>query len=778
MSINRINPDDVEVFTLETHPRRMFSSSSISGSDGELYVFPRRSSVEKEVQPLSLFSSSVFSDEDMGQYISLAQHFATVSGTNEPQVDGYLSAVFDQQASARRQQQVSIHRFTPPYRLNKNTLRKSVAINSLMPFYRATQPNAHYAFSNYHSLNWFHTTNLPEASALIYPNKQNVSGALKGVYSPTGSWSFDFWINPRLTTDSPNGTFKAGTIMHLSGVFAVSLVTGSSRDINGYTDGYRILLQMSSSANTPPSIATPNNLTIFSSDNALKRNQWHHVTIRHGGPAPLYNNGTGSICINTKVDTTFVLTSSIVPTSFGSTDGPCALVVGNYYEGTNTSTDGLTNFFAADTAAREGLEELSSLPSIDYPSSFFMNHPLNAEIHELKIYNKYLTSSDIDALHVSGPQNLNNILFYLPPFFTEMAPTQSYVNGRGGVLLTPFQTKTDTTKDAFNVSMSFGVGGMYMNLENFTMDIANKKYPRLLNMTASALGATSDTGTANEFLFSTGSNNKRQYLIMPCDNGLFTPNFTILEGFPNNKYRNDLGNLNYGFVTLRDLVPLSNPSSGLIQASGSIVDDLVGVSPENIGGVPSDSLAVLHRTRDNTSNQSVFFDISNLYYGNEIKPGSLTLTDSSISGSFGKVKVTLRDDGQGNLYRADSDGPHSTWSSVGNVFYSEGIVLIKAPELFFFGENKWDIEFKGSQNLHVMKFNLAKLPLTSLSSSNPSFIPNSPSDLANNTDESFVWLTGVYLHDDNLNVIAKTHTAQPIQMKDSDKIMFKIKMDF
>lgn len=783
MSIRRINPDDVEHFTLETHPRRTYSSGS-TGTSGSLYVFPRRSSFEKEVQPLSFFSSSLFNDQDLGQYLSLAEHFATVSGNNNAQIRGYMSAVYDQQPSARKQQTVEIVRFTPPFRMNTNTLRKLVTVNSVMPFYRDVQPNSHFAFSNYNTLNFFTGSEVPEASAVLYPNPA-VSGTHPyGRYTPTGSWSIDFWINPRYTTDTVTNNFKAGTVAHLSGVFAVSLITGSSRDINGYPNGYRLLVQLSSSADTLPSVATTGALTFMTSDNSLRRNTWHHVTIRHGGAAPLYNNGTGSISIDANVDTTFVMTTSIASSQavggYGTTDGPCVLVVGNFYEGNNLATNGMARFFAADTADREGLTELSSVASVAYPTAFNFRHPLNAEVHDLKIFDKYLTQTEVSGYQNSGPQSLQNILFYVPPFFTETAPTQSLVGTYGGVLVTPFQSKNDTTRDAFNVSMSFGVGGMYMNLENFGMELTTQRFPRWLNLTGSELDTTTHVISANDFLYATASNRKRQYTVMPCDNGKFVPNFLLLNtaSIPNNKYRNDLGNINYGLVNLRDLVPLSDPAFGLVQVTGSLVDSMIGASPDNTSGSFTDSLAILHRTRDNTSNQVVFFDISNLYYGNQIKPGTMVIRDTALSGSGGKVAITLKDDGYGNIYRGDCLGSQATWSSVGNVFYNEGLVILKAPELFFFGSTNWELEFQGMQNVHVLKFNLVRPPLTSTSSSNPSFMPVSASSLANETDERFVWLSGINLHDDNLNVITKTHLAQTVMMHTGDKMMFKVKLDF
>lgn len=62
--VQRINPDDIEVFTLKTHPPRTFYSSSLGVVSGSVNVFARRSFYEKEVFPLSIFTGS-YSDENI-----------------------------------------------------------------------------------------------------------------------------------------------------------------------------------------------------------------------------------------------------------------------------------------------------------------------------------------------------------------------------------------------------------------------------------------------------------------------------------------------------------------------------------------------------------------------------------------------------------------------------------------------------------------------------------------------------------------------------------------
>ena len=173
------------------------------------------------------------------------------------------------------------------------------------------------------------------------------------------------------------------------------------------------------------------------------------------------------------------------------------------------------------------------------------------------------------------------------------------------------------------------------------------------------------------------------------------------------------------------------------------------------------------------------FDISNLFYGNKIKPGTFVLRDMDVSNSYGKLGMTLRDDGFGSLYRADSTGSWAINNSVGNIFYDNGVVLLKNPSLYFFGKNQFECSFTGERNIHVMKADLYANPLELVSSSNPSWNPSlKASNNLDDPDKRYVYITDLYLHDDNLNVIARTKLASPVLKKTSEKLVFHVKLDF
>lgn len=775
MAIQKVTPDDFETFTLVTNPRRTYVSSSVNGVTGSVNLFARKSDIQKEIFPLSLFSASLYNDQNIDE---LRKDIIELNTTNKKgAVETYLSAVAAQQASARLNQKLEIIRFDPPFRFNSNTGRKLTVINTLMPFYRTKYPTANFSYHNYHCLNFYSASNVPSNSVFLYPNPLRSDSTLVTEYGFSGSFSFDFWIKPKYT--SVNGVYKPGTIMHLTSSYAVSLVSGSAKDVNGNTTGFRILLQLSSSANIVPDAATPGTYVIFSNDNSIPVDKWSHVTIRWGGPS--YNYGTGSILINNVQQGQFIITESMAVgiTGSGILPDPYVMAVGNYYEGTNFGTDSLTWFFSQPVAYREGLYELESNNAQETPTAYSFRYPLKAEIHDLKLYDRYLNSFDVSNLSQRGPELESNLRFYLPPFFTEESPYRRFDGMEGGIPVTPFFGKDGTTYQPFATEMAFGCGGHFINLENYVRDFATGRYPRLLNLTSSFYNQTTPIAlSANTYLYSTGSNIKRQYTILPNDNGKFYPNFNLLRPLSGSTFVDDLGVYTPGLISLRNMITGSFPADVIAEQNSISIALAGGNNPEEFGNIPGSSLAIYNRTRDGTSNQIVFFDISNMFYGNRINPGTFVMTDTDLSGSSGSVGITIKDDLYGNLYRADVSGSHATWASVGNIFYDEGIVLLKMPQLYFFGSKQYQVEFQGIQNIHVLTVNGYARPLQLISSSYVNYQTGSIDDISNNTDDSYVFLSNVLLHDDNLNVIGRTSIAQPVLKRSGDKFLFKIKMDF
>jgi hypothetical protein len=401
---------------------------------------------------------------------------------------------------------LDVERFTPTTRFTKYTLAKNNIKDMLMPYYRVESPHAHWAYTNYNTANFFTAWNesgqhlVPTSSVLLYPNSNTVpalnkSGYASGSYMLSGAFSFDFHINPRYNEDGIDSNhFKAGTILHLSSTYAVSLITGSNRDYEGRPSSFKLQLQLSHSADIEPSKAKtgqtyPNDL-VFVSDDVLAYSNWHHVVIRWGTND--INDGTGSFIIDGVNRGNFVIPSSSIAPRPGSSLNPDVLCVGNYYEGSNYGTAAQSMFFATQPARRDGVDQLTNDTIQNEPDSYRFRHPLKAEIHDLIIRREYMTDSQVSDSMTFGPStddifNNRKTAFYLPPYFVEATPIRRYVGDHGGILQTPFFEIDGTTDDPFNVALAFGVNGHYINLENFTKDFAQGRFPRLLNLTASAL---------------------------------------------------------------------------------------------------------------------------------------------------------------------------------------------------------------------------------------------------------------------------------------------------
>jgi hypothetical protein len=792
MSFIKINKDLLENTSITLRPRVHFVSSS-AGITGSSFVSPFRSKTLKDaINPAVLGSNSYDpqtptnpgydeSDYAVIEFLDDAKAFVRLQesqGINSSDISGYmdsyLSAINDTPERLRNAKTVNVFNFQmgTNYIFNKEVIEKNNIRKVLMPYHRVRYEHCGMEYTNYNCLNFYTASNVPTGSCLIYSNNNDSETDLYGL---DGEFTFSFWINPRYTNDSPSAHFKAGTIFHSSSSFCLSLVSGSSRDKDDLVDGYRLLLQLSSSADKSPSeisysesLTYPHDLIFSSSNNSLKRNNWHHVAIKWGTTSN--NSGTGSIIIDGNSPEYFVVPSSSV---YHNTE---AVFLGNYYLG---ESDNIPNFFNNAVAN----------PSSDFYEGVYYNpagtdseqidentfsHPLNAEVHDFKIYSKYLTDDAVASNRNKGVTSYENLLFYVPPFFTPESPHRN-------VLTTPFQPIESTTNDPFNVSFSFGVGGKLINLENFTREFVKGNYPRHYNLTASFIDYTIEDLNVDDYTYASGSIIKRNFTVLPCDNGLFKPDFfPLVSGSDSARsmFKNSMNNLDYSIVNINELIPTGTLFQGLVFQSGSILDDIMGASPENPGVAAGSVLTIAQRTRDTSSNLITIFDISNLYYGNRIHPGTFESIDENLTGSDGKISIKLKDNGRGSLYRADSATAHAQWSNCGNIFYDEGIIIVKSPHIFNYSKDKTDISFRGEQDLHVFTINTPCPQGMFNSSSNPQYNLLSASNNQNDQNSDFVYVSNINIHDDNMNVIMRANLAQPVTKRFNDSYLFKLKYDF
>jgi len=755
MSLIKATPGLFENYTFIARPTRTFSSSS-AGVTGSVRVFPQASTSEKYVS-----DGDFFNDQNLETALERASSGSNVNGA----IAEYMDLVSSASTSPRRAKQVEVLRFEPSFQFTSDTVRKDVIRNVLYPYYATAYPTCHWGYTNYLSLNfmsgsWFNT-----GSALIYANP-NVGSEPK--LTPSGAFTFEFYVKPTMRV---SGTYRAGTVMHVSSSFAVSIVSGSAIDPNGNPNSFKVMLQLSRSADIPPSNidltlanntrSSPSDL-VFLSDDLITHNGWHHVSIRWGGETVDF--GSGSFFIDGVDAGDFCVPSGSVTNTEYTVDSN-ALFIGNYYDGPNAGVNKVTGFFNENTAAIEGFTD--PFGSIDEIPTHRMSHPLGGEIHELRVWQSYRTLEQIlsgTRVGVSSPSE--GLKFYLGPHFVHESPTRQ-------VLVTPFQTVTTSTNTPYAKELSFGVGGHLINAENHLRDSVSGYYPRLYHMTASEITQTNTSNLeANQFLFATSSIVQKNLLILPCDNGKFHPNFKVLTTSSQTPFY-------WGTPGMVDLSNVITDENVLGFDNDSMLEQVAGVSPTSMTGTPGNALTIFQRTKDPSSNLVTFFDASNLFYGSKIHPGTYELIDPSFTGSNGLLAFKLRDNGMGGLYRADATTPHAKWNSVGSLLYEEGLAVVTSPYLGeLFGKDSYSVTFRGEQHVPLLTTNV-KVPAFQINSSSmPSYLPLTASDYANEFGDPIVYITRVNFHDENLNIVARAELAQPVAKRLADKFTIKVKFDF
>lgn len=714
----------------------------------------------------------------------------------------------------------------------KKTLAKKYVTNVLMPFYKSRYTNCDFSYKNYLSLNFFTASNHTQQEVLVYNNdkvipiafnRKEAKGNEQKRFNSSNNFTTSFWINPKYTSDrpAPDGHMSAGTILHLSSSLAISLVTGSSLDSQGYPDKFRIMVQLSHSADMNPSEfevlnnenrvnnrVRPHDLIYLTGDNALDRNTWNYVSVK------FLNFGSDAkskltLRVNDYVTSSLIPSSSVTSSYTSAIAGSLSgnedkVFVGNYYDG---ETSQIKHFFSKYRAA-ESFAKLDETVDVHSNPNFKSGslNPLNAELNEIRIFASYLDDVTENKYRYEGlpreftkPTDLDafnpNLNFYVPVFYAHVGQPGS-VDTAGAVPTSPFvrqfvhandSLRYRDAKPPFNPYFSNGIGGRYINLHNFVKNFVKNGTgncrPILFQLSASA----EEPGdlSFNEVdvvthLGSQGSVSKRNNMILPCDNGLFKPNYffhnaDLYNSFPSQRARineidasgltryheNDLENRNFDTISLRHSISSSKKPTTREKAQ-----------------IYLNQFPIASLTKDVTSNDISLFSISNLFYGERIHPGSFSIEDKNISGSDGKIKIKIKDDGKGGLYRCDSKSDHAMWNTVGNIFYDEGLVIFKSPHPVYFGLNSHEIKFKGEHSTHVTTINVPCPQDLFTSSSNTSYQVLTASNINDDKMNEFVYIDAINIHDDNLNVIMKATLSQPIKKRKSDSFMFRLKQDF
>jgi hypothetical protein len=176
---------------------------------------------------------------------------------------------------------------------------------------------------------------------------------------------------------------------------------------------------------------------------------------------------------------------------------------------------------------------------------------------------------------------------------------------------------------------------------------------------------------------------------------------------------------------------------------------------------------------------TTIFDVSSKLYNKKINKNTLNISDNNLATTNSNIHMSFKDDGYGLLYRSDCLTKQARWNYVGHAFYKEGIVVLNRPELTYFGQNDFNFKFDSDFYMYVHEINIPAEAGTLNKSSTLTYNKDLRHDSsAFNSESSFVYITDINLHDENLNIIAKAKLARPAPKKNEDNILFKLKMDY
>ena len=787
---------------------------------------------------------------------------------------------------------------------NKNTAfyRKILVKNSLYNKYKSFSTNAedyNYGFSNYNSLNFFtlgvHPDYTADASVqkkthktcVLYPNPDNKTYTPATMTGNDGEYSVSFWLNPRRT--NVNGyAYNIGTILCIPGLISIYLAKGSSLDEFGYTDKFRILIDIAASSYLLPSTSLLSSASasvasssrVVTKDNLLDKNKWYHVSVvLKNKLLRLYVDGVSVLDGITNIENLDVASTTISKTIYvgnrhnysNKTDWINNFdTIYDYYFGSDAATD----FASYDNGTVNGRASAistfgGSLPQFedDLDTASSDSLALNAEIADLRIYSSARLRQQVLLDMKNYVDSLTNelhldLVFYVPLYFVpERLTRKTFVT---------YGDKMHLSIDGpVNPYLSHRLLGHEVSIEHFLNEFVRKVKPFIegIHLGETDLSSTTVNSAVSSlqqasqvinkaFLTDDSTKNYRQNnlilknnLILPNDNGLTLPSWKIInEVYPSAKdfvFSKDIfGNFVSGLVSLNEIfdlsknrqlaggnitqgVVISNFENGSLYRKNRKVDDntltkenINFTNDENFNVSSVDSLTEsaienllavrigLNRSpnifnRISVTNSfgndfSIFarklplyeitsylgdthgpvFEISNAFFSERIKEETLEIEDKDIAGTAGALQIKLKDNQRGGMYRADSLTKHADWNYVGHVFRNEGFINILHPSLSSFGELSFDIKLKGEHGLNVFEINVPCTAGEHNVSLNKSFKKIKPTNYFSDTNEDFVFIDTINLHDENLNIVAKANLSQPLSKRITDKYNFRLKLDY
>ena len=636
--------------------------------------------------------------------------------------------------------------------------------------------------------------------------------------------TFEFWIKPC------SEQTEVGTIVSLRNNFALTLIPDVTSISDGIYQNFMIGIHAQENVvhGSAPTIGdvhlggavNPSNVVnnlgvpnggVYVTGSVLKLGHWQHVAIRY---SPNFNNGLLNIYVDSvsitggNVDGLYngsTRTAGLFDTQNTATAGS-ALLVGGWPSTINEDAAWGEYSDTQEVRPQSGGVNVFS----DDPQGFAVapQDVLKSELKELRIWSETKTESELLANKHVSLKDTSELRVYIPFFFDPREDTPQWKRLKHTPFLanpkTPDEFYGGGTSDALTSSdVNFNpvpyctnnahvVGMPFVNVHSHLREYVGGSYPVIYRHRDYSNPSGSPYPTINS---SNYSNSKLSYftnhwksfnwlrainsMILPSDCERFDAKYDLVGDGAHNYLEKDYLSLEGSGVG-----STSNPAeiaTFFDDEVFAIQDVLVKIDPKlNTfrGTVPqfgTEALVAENKLgkKDFLSPLSTTIAVPQIYYGNRIHPDSIEL--KFVLNEDGKEITVV--DFEGTLYRKDLSISNIA-SKVGHVDYGNGLICIFSPLLTSLGIENFDLKFKGEKNLHVMQLDIPCSSGVANKSQHPSYKKLRPSANANETESNLTYISSIYLHDENLNVIGKVNLAQPVQKREEDSFIFRVKVDF
>ena len=631
--------------------------------------------------------------------------------------------------------------------------------------------------------------------------------------------TIEFWIKP--CKEQTN----IGTIVQLDNSYSVALIPDSTSLKNGAYSKYKLGIyaqHRSDLDNYTPSISEStvasgtggaNKGGVYVTSGLLNLNQWHHVVIRYGTN---FNNGLLNIFIDSvsstggNVDGEYDINNANRQTGIFYVDNGTTFTAGDtLFVGGWSPTGGATSLWGYYAPYQEH-ERLNSSTSTD-GFNVSPSYQLKSELQELRIWSVCRSEAELLASKLVGLETTDNLKLYIPFLFDPRTDTPIWKRlgffprnlnldrrdeyyKKGTLFSIQSNNNFQYNKTQFCPNNAYIAGMPFVNVHSHLREYVNGAYPVITNYRI--LNDETSTSVYPEINSQTPASHKIEYfqnnwehfkwlrsinsMIVPSDNQKFNSSYVLCES--NMHFHLDAERLKLsgeGIASTSDPYEISRFYDDEVF---SVMDAVNNLDPEIQKNFQGTAQALTTRALvaegkledlDYISPISTTYAVPQIYYGNRIHPETIELT------------FTLNEDGKrivvrdydGSLYRMNTtdDSPKC---KVGHVDYGNGIICLISPLLTSNALDNFELKLQGEKNLHVMQIDVPCPAGVANKSEHPSYKPLKATSNANESDKTVTYISSIYLHDENLNIIGKVNLAQPVQKREEDSFIFRVKVDF